>query len=614
MRYNKFIIKGFRGISDVTEINISKESIIPIIGKNESGKTTCLEAINAFNFLNDKENGGKQLSNFVNLYSTLATPIIIAAEIEVDKNYDLESSFKEHLDIFKDQYLVEFPEEEFDVLKIDVEVFDYTNTIYVQAYQKLAEEIRNSKPIIIERDLRLKQYSFPLLKELLSNDFLNLLGETFVKALPFILYFDDFRDRMPEKVYITDAGDSALFSNWILFIDELFKQTKNDYSVFHLPETQDSIRRSIIKEVQRNLNKVLTEEWSKYQFENNDDILIQMEYLEGVDGPFLQFKIVEKVLIDNIWEERYFDISDRSKGFYWYFNFMIKLHFNPNKRNSNDIDTIYLLDEPGSYLHTYALNKLAEQLKRLSLTNKVIYCTHSHNLLNPEFIPINSIRIAEKINKGRIILKRVDERELVRTPKNSPYQPILDALEVKPPLFEYGGDNIILLEGIYDFYSFKMFTSSFLAYFPCVSASSIVHQIPYMIFLGKKYLALWDNDSEGRARLVKAKEQFGEMESEKFLLLENINNLQNTKLEEYYEKTELDNFNLNHLGNSKAGFYKSILSLYYAHDRQNLIDKYFLLTKYNFLEMEKQLKLKLESQKTVPFDHDIKNMVLQQNN
>jgi hypothetical protein len=376
----------------------------------------------------------------------------------------------------------------------------------------------------------------------------------------------------------------------------LFKRTKHGYSVFALNERSDSARHSIVTEVQKHLNKVLAEEWSKYQFERSESVQIRMEYHDA-ELPYLKFKIVEKVFVDGNLEDRFFNIADRSKGFYWYFNFMIKLHFNPTKRDASDKDTIYLLDEPGSYLHSFALDKLAEQLRRLSNSNKVIYCTHFHQLLNPEFIPINNIRVAEKIDQGKIILKRVDyERNLIRPGRNSAYQPILDALEVKPPLLDFGYDNVILVEGIYDFYSFKMFIDSDFSFFPCASASTIINQIPYMIFLGKRYLALWDNDNEGRGRLEAAREKFGEIEAEKFLILSAINGVDNTRLEEYYDKEELEAFNSNRLQLSTVSYYKTILALFYASDKQELIAKYFPRTKANFELMQAVLKEKLAKQ------------------
>jgi predicted ATP-dependent endonuclease of OLD family len=50
MKYTKFTIKKFKGIDDLT-IDLEKYpngKIFPLVGLNESGKTTILEAINFF--------------------------------------------------------------------------------------------------------------------------------------------------------------------------------------------------------------------------------------------------------------------------------------------------------------------------------------------------------------------------------------------------------------------------------------------------------------------------------------------------------------------------------------------------------------------------------------
>ena len=55
MKYNKFTIRNYRAIEGPMEINIKKNKLVPLIGTNESGKTTILQAIFAFDYANDKE-------------------------------------------------------------------------------------------------------------------------------------------------------------------------------------------------------------------------------------------------------------------------------------------------------------------------------------------------------------------------------------------------------------------------------------------------------------------------------------------------------------------------------------------------------------------------------
>ncbi len=71
MRYKKFIIRNYRAITGPLVIDLDKKSLVPIIGINESGKTTILHAIYAFDCFNDKFNeGGRHLEDTVNLYRT----------------------------------------------------------------------------------------------------------------------------------------------------------------------------------------------------------------------------------------------------------------------------------------------------------------------------------------------------------------------------------------------------------------------------------------------------------------------------------------------------------------------------------------------------------------
>src|SRR5262249_13508196 len=139
--------------------------------------------------------------------------------------------------------------------------------------------------------------------------------------------------------------------------------------------------------------------------DDRDALEISIDFVQeapqaGQRRNYIKLDIVET---DNQGDQHFFFIRDRSKGFYWFFNFVMKLEFNP-KIVADGRNTIYLLDEPGSYLHAFAQRKLCRKLKQLSEKNCVIYCTHSHYLLDPETIPFGSITIADKDGNGNATL------------------------------------------------------------------------------------------------------------------------------------------------------------------------------------------------------------------
>lgn len=53
MKYLSFTITNYRGISEPLTIDLQKSSLVPLIGINECGKTTILQAIYCFDYIND---------------------------------------------------------------------------------------------------------------------------------------------------------------------------------------------------------------------------------------------------------------------------------------------------------------------------------------------------------------------------------------------------------------------------------------------------------------------------------------------------------------------------------------------------------------------------------
>ncbi|MGA8581517.1 MAG: ATP-binding protein, partial [Bryobacteraceae bacterium] len=84
MHYKRFVIRNYRAITGPLEINVEKKPLAPIIGVNESGKTTILHAILAFDYFNDHLNdGGRHLKDIANLYRTSSPMPVVEAQIEI---------------------------------------------------------------------------------------------------------------------------------------------------------------------------------------------------------------------------------------------------------------------------------------------------------------------------------------------------------------------------------------------------------------------------------------------------------------------------------------------------------------------------------------------------
>jgi predicted ATP-binding protein involved in virulence len=85
VRYKRFVINNYRAITGPLEIDRERRALTPIIGVNESGNTTILHAIFAFDYNNDRLKGGRHLKDTSNLYRTSSPSAVIEALVEISK-------------------------------------------------------------------------------------------------------------------------------------------------------------------------------------------------------------------------------------------------------------------------------------------------------------------------------------------------------------------------------------------------------------------------------------------------------------------------------------------------------------------------------------------------
>lgn len=544
MKYAKFTLKDYKAIAGELEIDIRK-SLLPVIGINESGKTSILWGIFAFDSNNDTLNDGRHMKNVGNLYRT-------SNRGEASIIADIEATKEELVDIVDE---IDGTAETTAEAKAEVKKFK-------RALSSWAGIIR------IKRNLITKTYSienaelkaFPHLALLVINECM--------ASTPYILYFDDFRDTIHEEIMI--EGEATSPKGWLAIIEQLFKKTNPSYSVFKLKETEELQRKSIMADVCKILNNTLAKEWEKFTLEEGSRLDVDIQYAATENK--LNLFIKENIAGN----DRYFGIQDRSKGFYWFFNFVMKLEFNPKVRSMDDKDTIYLLDEPGSYLHSSAQAKLCEKLASLSQNNVVIYCTHSHYLLDPDKIPLSYIKIAQKSGDGSVKLVSLPEYKDDQKDKRLAIQPIIDALKIKPFITDFNFEYLCIVEGIYDYYIFEMFQGEDhnLKFLPAVNADSLKYFISIAIGWRVKYVAMWDNDAEGKKEFAKAQGFFGEREAKKFLLLPSENlRKKSFILQDLFAGGDLKMIKQELGIPTNTAFERTILMLYFSDKRKEIVAK-----------------------------------------
>ena len=595
MKYKKFRIRNYKAIKDLT-IELGNQNLIPIIGLNETGKSSILQAIFAFDCYNDKQYNGDFI-NFEyikNKFENGQNPIIEAEIENINKNeltgnavdyiieekkeqFISESIYKNETSFNKSRYLSSIKEVllpkienilcdiKEDNILIRREFSINMNGVRDNKYKIFNLKIEEFDETILVNGMYEENKKFYISKEEIEQ----FIGETILKYLPHIIYIDDFRDNIPNKI--------GKKHDWYLYIKEIFLKNNMDVNSFINSALSD--KGTMLEDIKYELNENLADLWDKMHENRIKEEFKTVEIDLKYENEEFQF------LINDLREKRengkprtvVFPVSMRSKGFQWFFNFFIKMKYNWKHINNEEYGSIILLDEPGVYLHTTFQTELIKILKELSKVNKIFYTTHLENMVNPKVIKINQIHIAKRKNE-KVLLERITK---IEDNKNlGEITPIINALKINNfPLLHFN-EKVIITEGMTDKIFLEMLKEIDLLdknikVIPGTGVSNLSTLIGLFIGITENYTVIFDNDKAGREFFEKYKIEYGEIESKKWILHKSRDKKENIVLEDYYSD-KMKEILLKYPNGIKTG----LIELYYSENEEN---------KKEFLEEIKKL-------------------------
>lgn len=556
MFYKNFTILNYKAI-DCIKIDLNSINLIPIIGLNETGKSSILEAIALFDYKNKYKNYSEIKNKFLNK----ELPIQILSEISMEniQNFNIDELTEIYIkkeikriinSISSSVFWFDETNEE-DIFQNLDDLFEKIKTIFEQLFNEItkSKNFLLTRIIIEEGDYYYSDISKIQEKEIIfnymGNDIKFLVEEFKIKqyffryivdTLPKIIYINDFNDKVPRNINIEER-------EWFNYIDEIFKK-HTDINIEKFEKLLDKEQRTKLSKVSKKLNRNLLLKWEelhknsqiKEDFENSE---ISLNYKDK----YFTFSIADnrKIVIDEDGDKEretiHFDIDQRSKGFQWFFSFFIKLYYN-FQHTDEEYQSIILLDEPGVYLHSDFQKELLNILKKVSNNNKVIYCTHLENLVNPNIIPIKTIKIATRENEN-IELKNYFE--FSNNSRNlGDMTPLINALKLNSYPYNYFDKKILLVEGMTEVIFFKLLQEKGLldkeiVIIPLGGASQISTLVSLISGLSKKYVLLLDSDNEGKKAYEKNKNMFGEYEAKNWIL-QKFENQEKNSLEDLYNE------------------------------------------------------------------------------
>lgn len=542
MRITKFEIKNFKGIEHAS-INLNDDTpgnVGTLIGLNESGKTTVLEALSYF---------GTEDKDTASLVETVYQKAPMHDLIPKDKKaaFTGEISIKAHV-VVEDadvEALAEMLEKKYslqldrDSLHKDITVeriyryedSNYTDQsnrwkIHVEAKTKQQKNFKNYGPSEVYPEIR---------KVWLS------CVEVFRARLPKIVYFPTFLFDFPDRIYLEgDESDTNLYYRQVIqdvldgqgdaldiqrhIVDRISRMREEHpvvttFMAFVFGRDEKKQIDAVLQKAANKMGEVIFGSWNQILGKNVTGKRVQIDWL--LDGDKNNSPYIELSIVDG---QSTYSLSERSLGFRWFFSFLLFTQFRRNRKDNGA--TIFLFDEPAANLHSKAQMKLLDSFSRIADGNTfIIYSTHSHYMVNPLWLEkayIVENRAADYDNEdevGSFAVRKTDisavryKTFLGSNPTKTTYfQPVLDSLDVGfSPLIR--STNALIVEGKNDYYGLMYFLRHLnvkddFQIFPGNGAGSSSAIISLFRGWGINFRLLVDDDPAGKQAKKKYMDEF----------------------------------------------------------------------------------------------------------
>lgn len=551
MKYSEFKIKNFKGIENITfDLDKSPEAnIYTLVGLNESGKTTILEAINLFNptdqGLSALEIPGTSIKDF-NLLIPISRRDNFTDTVSIEVTLSLEQSDLDRINEFLNKETIFRQVQPVNELKY-YRNYIFKDSVFVEHQRRWDSFKGILKSESSENYISIGDNNYPKVNDQLAK---------FCRSLiPSILYFPNFLFDFPDKIYLIPEGEIKAKENFYfdLIQDILFSLNNDTFIKPHIADrilSNDINQRKnldrLIQLMERKITEVVFDAWNRIFKRQIRDTRIIINYNTEASGrPYLEFEIEAT---DGIYQ-----INERSLGFRWFFVFLLFTQFRPFRRDTPQ-NVIFLFDEPASNLHSSAQKQLLTSFENLIGNSKIIYTTHSHHLINPKWLESTyvvrneGLRIEnpETYNIKKTNISIQPYREFVTLhPHNTAYfQPVLDVLDYAPSDLE-SIPNCIFLEGKNDYYTLEYFQNIIssaknkLHFAPSTGSGNLDTLISLYIAWGKPCIILLDSDNEGKKQKKRYIDEYGLiLENRVFTLVDINSSWENIALEGLFNSEE----------------------------------------------------------------------------
>ncbi|MCK5061664.1 AAA family ATPase [Candidatus Parcubacteria bacterium] len=526
MKLINFRIKNYKSIIDTKEASVSDDIFI-IAGQNEAGKSSALEALDAY----ENENFDSDTIPFVNETKNRVQTVECTYKItDIDAFYEkfnekvieeYELSLEDEDNIFK----LEILKEKLDLYTI-IKSYDHDKgddkKLTIEISKTLLNIIKSAIKIQVSEDDEGLKKEAPYL-DIDDNDNEKIANILF-SISPEIILFNDFRDLLPDQILISDLKTKNKEAKGYSAVRNFEKLV--DIDLVKMDNLTDAQRNSLSEKKNNIISATFQKDWSQRIYGNNE-VNIKADFQKRDEGKsYVNFTIETK-------KNEFLPLRKRSKGVIWFLSVWLEL-----KSKSEGRQLIILLDEPGLYLHIKAQKNILDLFEYLvSKNHQIIFSTHSPTLINTN--NLNSISLVLNNEKSGTIIEKLTTTKLNTKNKKDALQPISEAMGLEP-LKEFGilKQKNVIVEGLSDFWYFKgmkhlLEDKNNYEFVPGIGIKDgkINHLISFCIGYGLSWLLVMDagrNSTETYNNLKK--ELFDDNEEEaskKIKIINGVNGIEN---------------------------------------------------------------------------------------
>lgn len=537
MRFTKFSFTNFKGLRSATVQLMPEDAqgtVVTLVGLNESGKTTVLEAMDRF--YPGREDEEIKPSDLLGVAKADPYEFIpISARANFNDSVEIVATVRIEVEDWERIRKGVSRATGFRITDLPREI-DITNR-YTFANSRLSESKTFWPAAIGEGTTRQGKVLHKVTSRARRTDWLAVIEEI-RKLVPRIWYFPNFLFEFPETVHLNKSPDESdgnrLFRQLLQDIVSSIDATANlEEHIVQRALSSDASDKLSLNQMRLQIGAEVTNtvvaQWN--EMFGGSDLVGKRIFFEVAANDPAPGSVSGRFLLED--GSEMFSIRERSLGFRWFFVFLLLTTY--RARRSGEAGIVYLLDEPASNLHSSAQSLLLSSLKKLGDDAQIVYTTHSHHLVHPRWLESTFVIANEASDPARItstVLARNTDIRITRYPDfayNNPgkqhyFQPVLDVLAYRPTELELVPE-VVMTEGKADYYLLTYYSqlladqSTHTYFLPGRGSGSLDDVIRLYLGWGRNFVVLLDSDQGGRDATRHYTQEFGRVVSDRLMPL-----------------------------------------------------------------------------------------------